>query len=64
MGKEKTINLVFKFILDNLLFNKKDKEGNNKTSLALMLAKYFNKVFVLSSSASKNVIKSVEKKKK
>ena len=60
MGKDRVISVVFKFILDQILFNSQYLEGINKTILLFMLAKYFTKIFMLSSVDSKNILKSVE----
>ena len=58
MGKDKTISLVFKFILDKILFNNQNNEGINKTNLLFMVGKYFTKIFMLSECT--NVLNSVK----
>jgi hypothetical protein len=57
MNKDKNISLIFKFILDKILFKSQYQyiEGINKTVLLfmlVMLAKYFTKIFVLSKEDS------------
>jgi len=58
MGKDRTISLAFKFILDKILFNNQSNEGINKTNLLFMVGKYFTKIFML--SEYKHVLNSVK----
>jgi|SRR5882762_2844991 len=57
MNKDKNISLIFKFILDKILFKSQYQyiEGINKTVylfMLVMLAKYFTKIFLLSKEDS------------
>lgn len=60
MSKDRIISVIFKFILDKILFNHQYLDGMSKTVLLFMLAKYFTKIFMLSREDNKNVLKSVE----
>jgi hypothetical protein len=53
-NKDTNISLIFKFILDTILFNKQSPDGINKTVLLFQLAKYFTKIFVLSKEDNEN----------
>jgi hypothetical protein len=58
LNKDQNISLIFKFILDIILFKNKYLDGINKTVLLFQLAKYFTKIFVL--SKENNVFESVK----
>jgi DNA-dependent RNA polymerase len=60
MSKDRIISLVFKFILDRILFNDQYFEGINKTILLFLLAKYIKKIFMLGTDENNKVLKSVE----
>jgi DNA-directed RNA polymerase len=61
-NKDQNISLIFKFILDKILFKNEHPEGINKTVLLFQLAKYFTKIFfVLSKEDNENkVLESVK----
>ena len=54
LNKDQNISLIFKFILNKILFNNQYPDGINKTVLLFQLAKYFTKIFMLSKENKKN----------